>query len=91
MSTTEESPILSPNNVDESGSSLPSHEALSQPKTFLLNIGSSRGTKKKSWQQDQKFEITLLNLLMMRVQKRLDVIIVAKNIFVMERKMVLDQ
>ena len=47
MSNSEESPSLSPHNVDESRSSLPTHEALSQPNPSPLNIDSSRGTKRK--------------------------------------------
>ena len=48
MSNSEESPTLSPNNVDKFGSSLTSPEALSQPNPSPLNIGSSRGMKRKA-------------------------------------------
>ena len=48
MSNSKESPTFSPNNVNESRSSLSSHEVLSQPNPSLLNIRSSRGTKRKA-------------------------------------------
>ena len=53
MSNSEESPTLSPNNVDESKSSLPSHEALTQPNpTLLLSIlRVQEGRKGKPWRQ----------------------------------------
>ena len=55
-------------------------------KLLLSILRVEEGQNGKSWWQSQKFGITLLNLLMIRVQKKGRCNYCSKEYFVMERK-----